>query len=79
MEYVGGSYNVHEHDLVERTDSQLQGELMELHNNLKKVSYSGERLKQVQSRIGCLSFELSERFRENKQEDIALAWMERGN
>ena len=78
MEFVAGGYNVHEHNYVERSDEQLQGELQELHTNLNRVKYSPERMKQIQARIGALSFELSERFRESKNQDITMAWLERG-
>lgn len=69
-------YYPHEHNFVERPTDALQARLAELHVNNKNIGYSGERLAQVQREIGHISFELSERFRESKAEDIEIAWRE---
>lgn len=63
-----------EHDHVERTDEQLQSRLSELHINNKNIGYTGERLIQVQREMGLIAFELSERQREKKMQEIAEAW-----
>lgn len=63
-----------EHDFTERSSEQLQSRLAELHINNKNIGYTGERLKQVQREIGHISFELSERQREIKMQQIAEAW-----
>lgn len=67
-------YNPHDHDFVERSDEQLQARLAELHINNNRIHYTGDRLKHVQREIGNISFELSERFRENKNQEIEEAW-----
>ncbi len=63
-----------EHDFTERSSEQLQSRLAELHINNKNIGYTGERLIQVQREIGHISFELSERQREIKMQQIAEAW-----
>lgn len=69
-------YYPHEHNFIERPTEQLQARLAELHINNTNVCYTGERLVQVQREIGHISFELSERFREQKAEDVEAAWAE---
>jgi len=75
-EFVQAAYNVHEHDYLQRTDEALQERLAQLHINIRNIGYTGLRLAQVRSEVNHISFELSERFRESKQQDVEMAWSE---
>ncbi len=70
-------YNVNEHNHVEWDENRLQERLATLHVNNRNIKYTGERLIQVQREIGLISFELSERFRETRQQEIHEAWLDR--
>lgn len=63
-----------EHDYVERPTESLQERLEELHANHRLIGYTGLRLVQVMSEINNIAFELSERQREQKMQEIAEAW-----
>lgn len=73
-EFIQGAYNKYEHDFIERPTEALQERLAELHINTRNIGYTGLRAAQVASEISHISFELSERFRESKAEEIQEAW-----
>ena len=75
-DFEQAAYNKYEHDFTERTDEQLQTRLNELHENNRQIGYTGERLKQVTNEMSHIAFELSERIREQKKEEIEEAWSE---
>lgn len=77
-DFERGGYNIGEHDHITWTDEQLQNRLNELHENTRIIRYSGERLAQVNREIGLIAMEMSERFRERKNQDIEEAWRRHG-
>lgn len=77
-EFIKGCYSSHEHDYVERPTDALQERIAELHINTRNIGYTGLRAAQVRSEINHISFELSERFRESKVQDIEEAWATHG-
>ena len=76
MEFIQGSYEKSQHDDYERPSEHLQQELTELHINMNRISYSSERKAQIEKRIACIAFELSQRYAESKNIDAELAWRE---
>lgn len=68
------AYNSREHDFIERTDEQLQERLSELHVNYSNIGYVGLRLTQILNEINQISFEMAERMRFQKEQDIEEAW-----
>jgi hypothetical protein len=75
-DFEQATYNIHEHDYIDWTDEQLQNRLSLLIENSHRIKYTGERLHQVNAQIGNMAFELSERFRSTKNEEIEMAWSE---
>ena len=60
-DFEQGAYNPHEHDYTERTLEQLSERVNELYDNAKQGRYGEQRLKQVQSELARLTFEISAR------------------
>lgn len=77
--FIQAGYNKYEHDFVERTDRQLQERLDLLHDNIRHIGYTGLRLTQVTNEVNNIAFELSERYRTAKNEQIEEAWTEYDN
>lgn len=73
-EYIQAAYNKYEHDYLERTDDQLQEKLDTL---TKSREYGvGARRKQIEREMSMIAFELAERYRERKNEQIEQCWSE---
>ena len=73
-DFEQGAYNVHEHNHVEWTDEQLQNRLSMLYENNRAVGYTGDRLAQVTREMGLIAFEMAERYREQRNQEIDEAW-----
>ena len=72
-EFIQGGYNKHDHNHAEWTDDQLQDKLNHLHE-IRSVASYGERRGQIDREMGMIAFEMSERLREARKEDIEAAW-----
>lgn len=75
MEYIQASYNVHEHNHTEQTAERMNLRLEQL-AGLNQAWQSDTRRAQIQREMSIIAFELSERFREAKNEQIEQAWGE---
>lgn len=66
-----------ENNYIEWSDDKLQDRLNELHENNRSIQYTGERKNQVEREMTNIAFEMSERIRERRNEEIEEAWNER--
>lgn len=71
-------YNPHEHNHIEWSDDRLQQRITTLSENIRIVRYTGERRAQVEREMGIIAFEMSERLREAREQDIEEAWRQHG-
>ena len=71
-EFVQASYNKYEHDYVERTDESLQERLSVL--AVTREYGVGQRREQIEREMGLIAFEMSERLREQREQEISEAW-----
>lgn len=71
------TYNVHEHNFVEWSDDRLQARINELHENNRLIGYTGERKDQVEREMTHIAFEMAERLREAREQQIEEAWNDR--
>lgn len=72
-DFIEGAYNKYEHDYLERSDEKLQ-EQAALYSEIRRYSDFGPRREQLDRILGFIAFELSERFRERKNQQIDEAW-----
>lgn len=73
-DFVEGAYNPDAHAFSEWPDERLQNRLNELHENNRSIGYTGERLTQVQREMTNIAFEMAERLRDAKNQQIEEAW-----
>lgn len=71
-------YNPNDHNFIEWSDERLSDRMSELHENNRIVGYTGERKAQVEREMTHIAFEMAERLREAREQDIEEAWREHG-
>lgn len=72
-DFVEGAYNKYEHDYLERPDELLQEQISTL-AEIRKYSDTGPRREQIDRIMGHIAFELAERLRESREQEIDAAW-----
>lgn len=75
-DFEQGGYNKYEHNFSERSNEQLQERLAMLAEH--QQWHVGERRTQVEHEMSKIAFELAERLRVAKNEQIEQAWGQHG-
>lgn len=67
-------YNENEHNFTEWTDDSLSERVNHLKEQMGEVTYTGERLQQLQHELMLVTMEQVARYYENRGESVAEGW-----
>lgn len=73
-DFTKGAYNPNDHNHTEWSDDRLSGRVQEITEDMKNITYTGERLQQLQHELMLVTMEQVARYYESHGESVAEGW-----